>query len=157
MCRPFRRPECAARIPGTPLTGLLCNDLRFLGLPPPQRAQKRYVLGTPVPPWARICRPCGAGDACKTLRAWAISQASALGWILPPIQTDPHQFRCAKVRSVGAKRLGALVARADGSQVIVTVNSGGVTVREIDLQRVVSHGFGGAGGGARFEHRQGGT
>ena len=52
--------------------------------------------------------------------------------------------------------MGAGGAGADGAEVIVTVDAGGVAVAEGELDGVVAYGVGGFGGGLRFEHGEGG-
>jgi len=43
----------------SPLTGLDALPNMYPALPPPQHAQRRRMLRTPVPRWATLCRPIG--------------------------------------------------------------------------------------------------
>jgi hypothetical protein len=52
--------QCVAPSAETRYRGLMLSQSPSQGLPP-QRAQERRVLGTPVPPWANFCRPSGFG------------------------------------------------------------------------------------------------
>ena len=53
-----------------------------------------------------------------------------------------------------AKLPGARVAWANFAEMTETENPGGVTIRKLDLNRVVTHRAGGVSGHARLEHGQ---
>lgn len=54
-----------------------------------------------------------------------------------------------------AKLPSARLAWANFAEMTETENPGGVTIRKLDLNRVVAHCAGGVSGHARLEHRQG--
>src|SRR5713226_8872004 len=53
-----------------------------------------------------------------------------------------------------AELAGAVRARTDRTQVVETIDAGGVAVGELNLNGVVTHRFGGAGAGLGLEHGQ---
>ena len=65
-----------------------------------------------------------------------------------------NPVRWESISGFGRRSLLALGARADGAEIVVGVDAGGVAVRETDLDGVVPYLRGGPAAGFGLEHRE---